>query len=134
LSNVFPKMTMLGQEDRLLIHQASCEILRKTGVQVHNRAALDLLKQAGALVKEELVMIPPSMVEWALASAPDRFNLYLRGSEEIAIRLDGKGVYFGTGSDTLHYMDPRSGNRREFMLADIADCMHVLDALPEIGF
>jgi len=127
-------MTMLGQEDRLRIHQASCEILRRTGVQVHNRAALDLLKQAGALVKEELVKIPPSMVEWALASAPDRFNLYRRGSEEIAIQLDGKGVYFGTGSDTLHYLDPRSGNRREFMLADIADCMHVLDALPEISF
>lgn len=134
MSNVFPKMTMLGQEDRLRIHQASCEILRKTGVQVHNRAALDLLKQAGALVKEELVKIPPSMVEWALTSAPDRFNLYRRGSEEIAIHLDGKGVYFGTGSDTLHYLDPRSGNRREFKLADIADCMHVLDALPEIDF
>lgn len=134
MSNVFPKMTMLGQEDRLRIHQASCEILHKTGVQIHNRDGLDLLKQAGALVKEELVKIPPSMVEWALASAPDRFNLYRRGSDEIVVRLDGKGVYFGTGSDTLHYLDPRSGNRREFRLADIADCMHVLDGLPEIGF
>jgi trimethylamine--corrinoid protein Co-methyltransferase len=101
---------------------------------VYSPAGLQLLQNAGAFVEDDLVKIPPSLVEWALAAAPSSFNLYSRGIREIAIRLDGQGVYFGPGSDTLRYLDPRSGERRPFRLADIADCMRVCDALPEIGF
>jgi trimethylamine--corrinoid protein Co-methyltransferase len=125
---------MLGREDCLRIHHASCEILRKTGVQVYSSAGLNLLREAGAVVEDELVKIPPSLVERALASTPGAFNLYRRGTDEVTVCLDGKGVYFGPGSDTLRYLDPRSGCRRDFRLADIADCMRLCDALPEIGF
>jgi trimethylamine--corrinoid protein Co-methyltransferase len=125
---------MLDRQDCLRIHQASCEILKKTGVKVHSQAGLQLLKDAGAAVQDELVKIPPSLVEWALAGVPASFNLYTRGTEEVAIRLDGEGVYFGPGSDTLHYLDPRTGIRRDFQLADVADCIRVCDALPEIHF
>jgi trimethylamine--corrinoid protein Co-methyltransferase len=125
---------MLGREDCLRIHRASTEILRNTGVKVHSQAGLKLLRDSGAAVEEQLVKIPPSLVEWALASAPGAFNLYRRGTDEIAVRLDGQNVYFGPGSDTLRYLDPRSGRRRDFQLADVADCMRLCDALPEIGF
>ncbi len=129
-----PEMKVLGREDCLQIHLASCEILRKTGVQVYSQAGLDILRNAGAAITGNLVKIPRSLVEWALASAPASFNLYWRGSEEIALKLDGESVYFGTGSDTLHYLDPRSGRRRDFQLSDVADCVRVCDALPEINF
>ncbi|HEY3345887.1 MAG TPA: trimethylamine methyltransferase family protein [Anaerolineaceae bacterium] len=129
-----PKMTMMGREDCLRLHTASCEILKKNGVIVHSEAGLELLRKAGAVVEGELAKIPPSLVEWALASAPDSFNLYKRGTDQVAIQLDGEHVYFGPGSDTLHYLDPRSGERRDFQSADLADCYHVVDALPEIGF
>ena len=129
-----PHLTMLGREDCLRIHRASCEILRHTGVLVHSEAGIDLLRRAGAVVDEKLVKIPPSLVEAALATAPGAFNLYRRGTDDVGVRLDGKRSYFGPGSDTLRYLDPRSGQRRDFQLADIADCMHVCDALPEIGF
>jgi trimethylamine--corrinoid protein Co-methyltransferase len=131
---VHPKLTMLGREDCLRIHRASCEILRQTGVKVHSETGLDLLRQAGAVVKDKLVRIPPSLVEWALAAVPGSFNLYKRGVTEIALKLDGQEMYFGPGSDTLHYLDPRSGQRRDFQLADIADCMRLCDALSEIDF
>lgn len=134
LPRIYPKFTMLEREDCLRIHQASCRILHNTGVLVYCEDALKLLRQAGAVIEDELVKIPPSLVEWALASAPNAFNLYRRGTDEIALKLDGKGVYFGPGSDTLRYLDPRSGQRRDYQLADIADCMHVCEALPEIGF
>ncbi len=129
-----PKLSMLGREDCLRIHQASCDILKNIGVVVHSPEGLDLLRKAGAAIDGETARIPPSLVEWALASAPDSFCLYQRGTDQVAIRLDGEGVYFGPGSDTLHYMDPRSGLRRDFQTADLADCIHVCDALPEIGF
>jgi trimethylamine--corrinoid protein Co-methyltransferase len=131
---VQPKLTMLDHEDCLKLHQASCEILKKTGIDVHNKAGIDLLKKAGAVVEDMHVKIPPSLVEWALASAPEKFNLYSRGTDKVAIRLDGEEVYFGPGSDTLHYLDPRSGMRHDFQIKDIADCMLVCDALNEIDF
>jgi trimethylamine--corrinoid protein Co-methyltransferase len=131
---VHPRLTMLDREDCLRIHRASCEILRRTGVKVHSQAGLDLLRQAGAVVKDKLVKIPPPLVESALATTPGSFNLYKRGAAEIALKLDGQETYFGPGSDTLHYLDPRSGQRRDFQLADLADCMRLCDALPEIDF
>lgn len=134
MTHVVPKMTMLSPDECLRIHRASCSILRKTGVNVFNDAGLDLLRRAGAKVEGQRARIPPSLVESALASAPAAFNLYRRGAQEIALRLDGKAVYFGPGSDTLRYLDPRTGERREFQLADIEDTVRVLDALPEIGF
>ena len=134
MTTVIPKMSMMGQEDCLQIHRASCEILRKTGVQVFSEQGLELLRQAGAAIEGNQARIPPSLVEWALACAPERFNLYRRGAQEVALELDGEHVYFGPGSDTLHYLDPRTGQRREFLLADVADCIRVCDALPEIGF
>ncbi len=134
LPRIQPQMSMLSREDQLRLHQASCQILRKTGVEVFSPEARELLRQGGAAVTGDLVKIPPSLVEWALASAPDSFNLYYRGTEEVAVKLDGQHVYFGPGSDTFRYLDPRSGQRRDFMLDDIADIMRVCDALPEIGF
>lgn len=129
-----PKMRLLEREDCLRIHRATCDILRNTGVRVYSHAGRDLFRQAGAVVDGDLVRIPPSLVEWALASAPGKFDLYQRGSQEVALKLDGDEIYFGPGSDTLHYLDPRSGERRDFKLADIGDCIRVCDALPEIGF
>ncbi len=134
LPPIRPRFSMLGREDCLRIHRASCEILRQTGVRVFSPAAIRLLDQAGALIEENLVKIPPSLVEWALATVPGSFNLYSRGNDQVAIKLDGKGVYFGPGSDTFRYLDPRSGVRRDFLLADIGDCARVVDSLPELHF
>lgn len=134
LPHLRPRLTMLDRADCLKIHQASCEILRKTGVLVYNKAARTLLRQAGAVVVGELVKISPSLVEWALASAPGSFNLYRRGTDEVAIKLDGRHVYFGPGSDTLHYLDPQTGCHRAYQLADLAACYRLCDALPELGF
>jgi trimethylamine--corrinoid protein Co-methyltransferase len=134
LPRIRPQLTMLAREDCLRLHRASREILRQTGVRVYCEAALNLLREAGAVVVDNLAKIPPSLVEWALASVPSTFNLYQRAGTEVAVKLDGEGVYFGPGSDTLRYLDPRSEDRRDFKLADIADCIRLCDALPEIGF
>lgn len=129
-----PRLTMLEREDCLRIHQASCRVLQETGVRVYSDEGLALLRRAGASIDDTLVRLSPSLVEWALASAPRRFNLYRRGTTEVAIRLDGEGSYFGPGSDTLRYLDPRSGARRDFRLSDVADCIRLCDGLPNIDF
>lgn len=134
LPRIKPRLSMFSREDCLRIHQASLDILHHTGVEVFCPPALDLLQKAGTAVTENLVKFPPSLVEWALASVPNQFNLYRRGSEEAVIELDGRSCYFGPGSDTFRYLDPRSQERRNFKLADIEDCARLCDALPEINF
>jgi len=134
LPRLRPKMTMLGRDDCLRLHNASCTILQRTGVHVYSECGLSLLREAGAAVDGHRARIPRSLVEWALASAPGPFNLYRRDGEEVAIRLDGKEVAFGPGSDTLRYLDPRTGERRPYRLDDIADCARMCDGLPNISF
>lgn len=134
LPHIRPQLTLLSRADCLRIHEASLQVLRQTGVRVYSEAGLALLRQAGAQVDGDLVKLAPSLVEWALTAAPPAFNLYTRGTEQVAIRLDGEGVYFGPGSDTLHYLDPRTGEHRDYQRADVAACIRVCDALPEIGF
>ena len=129
-----PRLSMFTNQDCLRIHRASLAILHRTGVEVFGEAGLKLFKEAGANVDGNRVRLPASLVEWALASVPGSFDLYRRGSVEVALHLDGQQVYFGPGSDTLRYLDPRSGERREFQMEDLIDTMHVLDGLPEIGF
>lgn len=131
---VVPHFSMLSADDCQRLHQASCRILERTGVKVYHAEALTLLQQAGAQVEGELVRIPPALVDWAIATAPRAFNLYRRGEEVPSVVLNGEHVYFGPGSDTLRYLDPRSGARRDYMLADVADCIRLCDALPEIAF
>jgi trimethylamine--corrinoid protein Co-methyltransferase len=134
LSFIKPNFQMLRSADCLRIHEAARKILHDTGVAVFHAEALQLFKAAGAHIDGQRVRLSPALVEWALASAPRTFDLYRRDAHAVAIRLDGQGVYFGSGSDTLHYLDPRSGERRDFSLADVADCVRVADALPEIDF
>lgn len=129
-----PHFTMLGADDCQRLHEASCRILERTGVRVYHAGALQLLKQAGAYIEDDLVKIPVELVEEALATVPHAFNLYRRGGEQAACVLDGTQSYFGPGSDTLRYLDPHSGQRRDFQLADVADCIRLCDVLPEIGF
>jgi trimethylamine--corrinoid protein Co-methyltransferase len=125
---------MLSQDDCEEIHLASCQILNRTGVRVHNARGLELLRAAGAPVEDGLARIPPELVEWALAGVPRAFTLYQRGTQTACLELDRQHAYFGPGSDTLRYLDPRSGQRRDYRLADVADCATLCDALPEIGF
>jgi trimethylamine--corrinoid protein Co-methyltransferase len=74
------------------------------------------------------------MVEWALGRAPSRIGLCRRGSDEVVAPLEGREVNFGPGSDCPNYLDPRSGEHRPFATADVIDCIHVVDALPQLQF
>ncbi len=129
-----PRLSMLTRDDCEQVHQASCRILSRTGVKVYNACGLALLRAAGASIDGDLARLPPELIEAALQTVPHSFTLYRRGAQEPAVVLDGAHSYFGPGSDTLRYLDPRTGQRRDFRLSDVADCVRLCDALPDIGF
>ena len=130
-----PRFSMLSREQCAAVHRASLEILRRTGVRVYHDEALGLLGQTDATIKDgNKVYLPPGLVKWALAQAPSRIVLCERGSSQVAARLEGMQVSFGPGSDCPNYLDPCTGEHRLFTAADVVDCIHVVDALPEMNF
>ncbi len=130
-----PRFNLLDADQCRTIHEASLEILRRTGVRVNHPEALDLLRRSGALITDEtLVRFPPALVEWALKQAPSTITLCRRGSDRPAIQMSGMNVAFGSGSDGMNYLNPRTGRHERFTVQTVTDCIHVVDALPQIDF
>jgi trimethylamine--corrinoid protein Co-methyltransferase len=129
-----PRFALLDDGGCERIHRASLEILRRTGVLILEDEARGLVLDAGGIPGDEgVVTIPPALVEWALVEPPSSITLCLRGTTRPAFELAGREVAFGTGSDGVYFIDPRSG-RRLFTSDDIAASVRLCDALPQISF
>jgi trimethylamine--corrinoid protein Co-methyltransferase len=129
-----PQFEVLSESQCRDIHLAALEVLRRTGIRFYHKGALDLLKEAGAFISDgNLVKFPARMVEHALGTAPERIIMCDRDGEP-RVFLEGTKTYFGTGSDCLNYLDPRTGEHRKFTQADLVDGYHLCDALDNIHF
>ena len=116
------------------LHNASLEILARTGVRLYYQEAIDLLKKAGASVSDgNRVRIPAGLVEKAFSTVPKRVTLYDQNGQA-AMFLEEGNCYYGTGSDCLHIIDHRTGERRQPVLQDVVEGVTVCDALPRIDF
>jgi trimethylamine--corrinoid protein Co-methyltransferase len=116
------------------MHAASLEILDGIGVRLDLPEAVELLRKAGARVSETgLVLIPPSLVENALNTAPRRVTLYNRYGEPV-MPVEGRRCFFGPGSDCLNIIDHRDGQRRRPRLQDVVEGVRLCDALTNIDF
>lgn len=124
---------VFSRDDCEKIHEASLEMLERTGCMVQAPEALDLLKKAGCYVDGERVRIPNRLVKQALQSAPQKIVLYDRNGQRSMI-LEGSNTYYGTGSDCPFTIDVESGNRRKSTKKDVADFARLVDALPDLDF
>lgn len=116
------------------LHNASLEILERTGVRLFEPEAVKMLRKAGAFVAEgNRVRIPAGLVEKAFNTVPRRVVLCNRHGERV-IFLEDHRSFYGPGSDCLHIMDHRTGARRQPMLQDVVEGITVCDALPHIDF
>ena len=122
-------------DDQLdLLHQASLEIMARTGMRFYEDEALDLFKKAGAQISEgNLVRIPPHLVEWAVGTAPKNITLFDQTGRR-AMMLGGHRSYFGPGSDCSYVYDLDTGERRQAVVQDTVDAVRLADALPNIDF
>ena len=124
----------LTREQMSDIHSGALEVLEDVGTTVHHEEAVQLLESGGAHISEgNRVFIPTALVEQAVSSAPSRITIYDRNGSP-AMLLEGRNVYFGTGSDCPHLLDSFTGARREFLLEDVQDAVKIVDALPNIDF
>lgn len=116
------------------VHSAALEVLAETGTIVHHPEAVDLLVGAGASLKNENhLFIPEKLVQDALDAAPPSVTIFNRHGDP-AMVLEGKNVYYGTGSDCPNLLDTDTGQRKPFDSADVEKSIRLVDALPNIDF
>lgn len=125
---------MLSDSQLAEIHHASLEILRRTGVRVHDSEARDLLGDTGCLVSDgNLVKFPAEVIEEALLHAPSCIVLCSRNGKP-SVYLEEQRTFFGTGSDLPHTLDLETRERRLSRLSDVRDTARLADSLPNIDF
>lgn len=124
-----PRMSVLNDAQIEHIHQASLEVLERTGVQITHARALELLDGAGARVDGKRVRFPSWLVEDAIRKAPSRVVLGNRDGER-SVFLEGDKYWFGPSLDCIDYLDPLTEARRRFISDDCRITTTVADALP----
>lgn len=117
------------------IHEASLQVLERTGIEVLPSECREIFRRAGARTDEanNRVFIPRAMVEDALATARPEVLLAGRDSR-YDIRLGGRRVHMGTGGAAVKVLDLETQQARESTLADVARIGRLVDALDNIHF
>lgn len=129
-----PRFTVASEKELQQIHEAAIRVLEETGGRIMTEDARQLLlDHGGTLEGEDLIKIPGSLVEDALASVPGPFWLYDRNGEP-SINLNGERTYVGTGVTNLNYLDPRDQQVKDFTLEATAESTLLADALPNLDF
>ncbi len=125
-----PTLTLLEADLRDRIVAEARDILREVGVEVHNRAVLDLLAANGATVDaaRQRALLPDAVVDRALASVPRSFRLHdVLGAQ--THDFSGDAVHFTPGSAAIHVLDGATGAIRRPTTADYVAHAKVVAAL-----
>ncbi len=111
-SQVVPEYRLLTENQIQEFHRAALEVNRKIGMRIGCDEGIGLLKEHGCTMTDNnMVLIPSYLVEECLRSAPSRITIYNRKGQE-AMRLEGRNIYFGLGTDLVHSYDVRTGELR----------------------
>ncbi len=79
------KLNVLTENDIEAIHESSLRILAETGIVLTHPQGREILAAAGATVESDRVLLPPELVEEAIARCPNE------------VRFRGRGGMVGTG-------------------------------------
>ena len=115
------------------IHAASLRLLENTGLVIHDAEILGLLSNAGCRVdpNRDLAKMPASLVLEAIQQSPRVVTLCGRDSKHDLHLGDGH-AYARTPGGATQILDLETGIIREATKSDVADCVRLADALPNI--
>jgi trimethylamine--corrinoid protein Co-methyltransferase len=121
------ELTVLTGEEVEAIHQATLYVLSEVGIVLTQPDAREVLTGAGARIRADRVLLPPDLVERAVATCPRQVTVRSRGGEQVVLG-DGTLHWHNLGGAPDVY-EPRTGQRRPAMLRDVRDSARLLDAL-----
>ena len=126
-------LQLLSKEEQDRIHNASLEILEKTGMMIMDVESLKLLEDAGAQVDftNQRVRFPAALVQTALEKAPSEVKLYGRDTSNM-IHLGQGNVYYSTSGYAVQIYDSTTGNRHAITQEDLAWITCLADGLDQV--
>ena len=123
--------TLLSPMQVEQVHQASLEILERTGLLVRNERARQIFAEHGAMVDDspEIVRLPPGVVEHYRALFPASFTFYARDPRyDVTVPEDSPLIL--TGSSAPNIIDPLTGMERRSRSDDLARIAYLINELP----
>ena len=133
IQNHSPFMRILTDDQIHEIRRAAFDVMYAAGFKVLHEGARKMLKQAGAVVRGEIVKVPEFIVNACVASAPKGFTVYDRHGRR-AMEVEGRKSYYGTNPASPNTQDARSGEIHPTTVADIANGARVADYCANIDW
>jgi len=138
-----PFLRFLNEDQCKKVHEATLELLERTGVWVGHPECTEMLRGAGARVVEggskkgskfsTRVQIPAHLVEAAITSAPKSVTIYNRQGK-IAMELAERNYYFGCHGDNPDFIDPYTDQRIKMGYTQIEMMTKLIDYLPNVDW
>lgn len=128
------KIDVLTDEDRLLIHEKTLQLLQMTGIKINSKRILELMADHGCRVDpgKGTIKFTPAVIEKALKAVPAEF--FLGGLDPAKELLMGGGCsYLSTDGQGCFVSDLEKGVRRESTMQDFADSVVLCDNLDYIS-
>jgi trimethylamine--corrinoid protein Co-methyltransferase len=122
------QLKILSDRDIEKIHNGALNILWRTGVEVREEQAFEILRKAGCPTNGKTIRIPDHLVREAIRTAPKTFTLYGR-DPNFKVTLEDRMVYYEPMIGRLNILDLETGLRRRTTLDDVAKLIQVADAL-----
>lgn len=139
LKRSYPPVAVISDDQVEDIHQASLKLLAETGIDVLHDGAREVMRKAGAEVKEgeARVRFDPDLIADAIASAPSEFELHARNPAH-SVLMGGDNVVFNMMASAPNCSDTdrgrRTGNQADFRnflrLAQMHNVLHVTGGYP----
>lgn len=127
-------LRVLSEQEKEQVHERTLNLLANTGIRVDTAIGRQYLKDAGAEVNEDkmIVCLPRNLVEEALRLAPKEFSLGARRSGWDLAMNAGNCTLVADGEGTT-IIDRKTGEHRRANFNDWMEATRLLDALDEIG-
>ena len=128
-----PYLRILTDDQIYEIQRAAFDLMYNVGFKVLHAGARKLLKQAGAIVLDDLVRVPEFIVLECLNTAPKGFTIYDRNGKR-AMEVEGRKSYYGTSTASPNTKDALTGEIHPTRVEDIAIGAKVADACDNIDW
>ncbi|MEN8142435.1 MAG: trimethylamine methyltransferase family protein [Thermodesulfobacteriota bacterium] len=129
-------LSVLDMVNRKLIHQSALDILEQVGVMITHAAVRELLLTAGCREgNKEAMLIPPKLVEQALADTSAGIALYTRDGDPV-VELGADTYCLLAALHVVYLVDDETGLRCSISYEDACEyarLMNQLDHLDVVG-
>ena len=136
LKNPFPPMAVFSEDRIAAMHDAALKALEELGIRVLLPEAMEIFRDAGARIVDDMAYLGRDIIEAALASAPHEIHCRA-GARDRDVTLALGNLVFQPGAGAPHATDlvrgRRPGSATDFReLLQLTQAFDVLQMLPPL--